>query len=104
MDTHIGDLHPSIVGKIFTRSKPFYLLYLSIPIDREIEIIQELQNRILVHDLAMEDACDACAELDVLLSFAEASRANDYRRPRMVNESIIDIIGGRCASTCENIS
>jgi DNA mismatch repair protein MSH5 len=67
-------------------------------IDREIEIIQELQSRILVYDKAMGHACDVCAELDVLLSFAEASRAHDYRRHQMVDESVIDIIGGRYAS------
>ncbi|KIM89101.1 hypothetical protein PILCRDRAFT_211886 [Piloderma croceum F 1598] len=76
MDIHIGDLHPSIV-------------------DREIEIVQELQSRILVYDKAIGHACDVCAELDVLLSFAEASRGYDYRQPRMVNESVIDIVGGR---------
>ncbi|KAI0917200.1 hypothetical protein AcW1_007543 [Taiwanofungus camphoratus] len=76
MDTHIGDLHPSIV-------------------DREIEIVQSLQDKVLVYDKAMGHACDVCAELDCLLSFAEAARAGDYRRPRMVEENIIDIKQGR---------
>jgi DNA mismatch repair protein MSH5 len=104
MDTHIGDLHPSVVGKI---SLPTHNRPISIResfIDREIEIIQELQSRILVYDEAMGHACDVCAELDVLLSFAEVSRAYDYRRPRMVDESVIDIIGGRYASAISNIS
>ena len=94
MDTHIGDLHPSIVGTIISRSQLSYVIILSI-VDREIEIIQKLQSRILVYDEAMGRACDVCAELDVLLSFAEASLAYDYRRPQMVEESVIDIIGGR---------
>lgn len=76
MDDHIGDLHSSIV-------------------DREIEIIQELLERILVFDRSMNKACDVCAELDCLLSFAEASRMYNYRRPQMVEDNVIDIIQGR---------
>ena len=53
---------------------------------------------------AMRHACDVCAELDVLLSFAEASRAYDYRRPKMVDESIIDIIGGRYVTVASRIA
>ncbi|KIK45627.1 hypothetical protein CY34DRAFT_22463 [Suillus luteus UH-Slu-Lm8-n1] len=76
MDTHIGDLHPSIV-------------------DREIEIVQELLERILVFSEGMRQACDICAELDCLLAFAEASRAYNYCRPQMSEDSIIDIDQGR---------
>ncbi|OJA09631.1 hypothetical protein AZE42_01410 [Rhizopogon vesiculosus] len=76
MDTHIGDLHPSIV-------------------DREIEIVQELLERILVFSEGMRHACDICAELDCLLAFAEASRANNYCRPQMTVDRIIDIDQGR---------
>jgi DNA mismatch repair protein MSH5 len=83
MDIHIGDLHPSIV-------------------DREIEIVQELLEEIVVHFEAMAAACDISAELDVLLSFADASRAFEYRRPEMVDDNIIDIKQGRCVrnSSC----
>ncbi|KAF9221022.1 hypothetical protein BS17DRAFT_713109 [Gyrodon lividus] len=77
MDNHIGDLHPAISA------------------DREIEIVQELLDKVLVHDKAIVNACDVCAELDCLLSFAEAARAFDYRRPEMVEQPIIDIIQGR---------
>ncbi|KIJ17739.1 hypothetical protein PAXINDRAFT_175534 [Paxillus involutus ATCC 200175] len=76
MDNHIGDLHPAIV-------------------DREIEIVQELLDKVVVHDEVMVNACDVCAELDCLLSFAEAARAFDYRRPEMVEQPVIDIIQGR---------
>ncbi|KAH9841446.1 DNA mismatch repair protein MutS [Rhodofomes roseus] len=76
MDAHIGDLHPSIV-------------------DREIEIVQTLSERILVHAEAMQYACDVCAELDCLLSFAEASTACNFIRPQMVGENIIEIRQGR---------
>ncbi|KAJ7069760.1 DNA mismatch repair protein MutS [Mycena amicta] len=76
MDVHIGDLHPSIV-------------------DREIEIVQELLDEIIVHFAAMASACDVFAELDCLLSFASASRVFGYSRPLMVQENIIDIKQGR---------
>lgn len=76
MDIHIGDLHSLIV-------------------DREIEIIQELLDEILVYDQSMTHACAVCAELDCLLAFAEASRMYNYRRPHMVEENIIDIYQGR---------
>jgi DNA mismatch repair protein MSH5 len=45
----------------------------------------------------MEDASSVCAELDCLLSFAEAARAFNYRRPRMVEDPIVDIVQGRYA-------
>ncbi|KAG6814232.1 hypothetical protein H0H92_015347 [Tricholoma furcatifolium] len=76
MDIHIGDLHSTIV-------------------DREIEIIQCLLDDILMHDAAIGQACDICAELDCLLSFTEASHAYNYRRPIMVEDNIIDIYQGR---------
>ncbi|KAF4590716.1 MutS protein msh5 [Pleurotus pulmonarius] len=75
MDTHIGDLHSAIV-------------------DREIEVIQDLLERILVHMDGINHACDVCAELDCLLAFAQASIAYNYKRPYMVDENIIDISQG----------
>jgi DNA mismatch repair protein MSH5 len=63
--------------------------------DREIEIVQELLDKVVVHDEVMVNACDVCAELDCLLSFAAAARAFDYRRPEMVEQPVIDIIQGR---------
>jgi hypothetical protein len=63
--------------------------------DREIEIIQSLLEQVCVYQKEIADACDTCAELDCLLSFATASREYDYHRPTMVENNIIDIIGGR---------
>ncbi|KAJ3525628.1 hypothetical protein NM688_g8376 [Phlebia brevispora] len=76
LDKHIGDIHSAIV-------------------DREIEITQALLEKVLVYDEAMTLACDICAELDCLLSFAQASRTYDYHRPVMSEENIIDIRQGR---------
>ncbi|KAG6868980.1 hypothetical protein C0993_006502 [Termitomyces sp. T159_Od127] len=63
--------------------------------DREIEIIQNLLDELLVYDALISQACHACAELDCLLSFADASRTYNYRRPVMVEENVIDIYQGR---------
>ncbi|KAI0061404.1 hypothetical protein BV25DRAFT_1870738 [Artomyces pyxidatus] len=63
--------------------------------DREIEIMQELQEKIMVDDEIMSQACAICAELDCLLSFAEASVAFNYRRPQMTEENVIIIKQGR---------
>ncbi|OBZ71456.1 Prohibitin-2 [Grifola frondosa] len=94
MDDHIGDLHPSIVGKCYLglirRSNELFST-----LDREIEIVQALQERIIVHEQAMGHACDICAELDCLLSFADASRSFNYRRPQMIEENVINIKHGR---------
>ncbi|KAH8825333.1 DNA mismatch repair protein MutS [Flagelloscypha sp. PMI_526] len=76
MDLHIGDLHSSIV-------------------DREIEIIQELLLDVMKVDKAIVRACDICAELDCLLSLANASIAYNYRRPKIVDEDVIEIVQGR---------
>ncbi|KIJ54568.1 hypothetical protein M422DRAFT_73531 [Sphaerobolus stellatus SS14] len=76
LDQHIGDLHPAIV-------------------DREIEIIQVLEEKVVVHDEMVKSLCDVCAELDCLLSLSEASREYEYTRPKMTEENIIDIQGGR---------
>ena len=63
--------------------------------DREIEITQALLEKVLVYDEAMTTACDVCAELDCLLAFAQASRANNYVRPTLTEENVIDIRHGR---------
>ncbi|KAM5533149.1 hypothetical protein V8D89_013197 [Ganoderma adspersum] len=63
--------------------------------DREIEIVQALQEKILVYDDIIGHACDVCAELDCLLSFAVAARSYDYQRPYMTEENVIDIKQGR---------
>jgi hypothetical protein len=63
--------------------------------DREIEIVEDLSTRVLEFGKALSEACDVCAELDCLLSFAEASRVHDYQRPRMVGNNVIHIKGGR---------
>jgi len=76
MDTHIGDLHSTIV-------------------DRELEILQELVEEVRKHDEVIALTCDICAELDCLLSFSEASRLYNFKRPEMTEGNYIEIIQGR---------
>ncbi|KAI0052711.1 hypothetical protein FA95DRAFT_1664395 [Auriscalpium vulgare] len=76
LDKHLGDLYPSIV-------------------DREIEIIQDLLEKIIIYDEPMSEACTICAELDCLLCFAMAAEAFDYRRPQMTEENVIIVKQGR---------
>ncbi|EKM51809.1 uncharacterized protein PHACADRAFT_262157 [Phanerochaete carnosa HHB-10118-sp] len=76
LDRHIGDIHSSIV-------------------DREIEIVQELLERVIKYEQEMTAACDMFAELDCLLSFAEASRALDFHQPELSDENVIIIKQGR---------
>ena len=96
MDHHIGDLHPFIVGTLLIINRTAKQFQCSSTIkDREIEIIQNLLDRILQYDEAIAHACDACAELDCILSFAQASRIYDYRRPVMTEENVISIQQGR---------
>ncbi|KZV73807.1 hypothetical protein PENSPDRAFT_648571 [Peniophora sp. CONT] len=76
LDKHLGDLYPSIV-------------------DRELEIIQELQEGVLQYDGLMSKACDICAELDCLICFAKASKAYDYRQPEMSEDNVLIIKQGR---------
>ncbi|CAL1712854.1 unnamed protein product [Somion occarium] len=76
LDKHIGDVQPAIA-------------------DREIEIVYDLQMKVLEYEKAISAACDVCAELDCLLSFADASRAYNFNRPEMSEDNVIDIKGGR---------
>ncbi|KAI0697886.1 DNA mismatch repair protein MutS [Cytidiella melzeri] len=76
LNKHIGDVYPAIV-------------------DKEIEIIQKLSEDVMVYESIMAKACDICAELDCLLSFAEASRAYDFQRPVMTDENVLIVKQGR---------
>ncbi|KAI0276495.1 DNA mismatch repair protein MutS [Russula aff. rugulosa BPL654] len=76
LDKHLGDLYPSII-------------------DRELEIIHELGEKVLPFSGAISEACDICAELDCLLCFAEATNQYNYRRPQMSEENVVNIKQGR---------
>ncbi|KAK7681540.1 hypothetical protein QCA50_015272 [Cerrena zonata] len=74
---------------------PFLNILTPTHLDREIEITQALQEKVVEYAKVILAACDVCAEADCLLSFAEASRAYGYTRPEMTDENVIDIRRGR---------
>ncbi|KAJ3280380.1 MutS protein msh5 [Borealophlyctis nickersoniae] len=67
----------------------------SIIVDREIEIMQRLQETVLEYAETLRQAANVCAELDCLLALAEAARKYNYRRPRMTHENVLHIVKGR---------
>ncbi|KAK3841818.1 MAG: DNA mismatch repair protein MutS, partial [Linnemannia gamsii] len=72
LDEHLGDIHGLIV-------------------DREIDILQVLQERIIENSELLVTCSDLCAELDVLVSLARVARLRNYRRPTMVKTRVISI-------------
>ncbi|KAG0215910.1 MutS protein msh5 [Mortierella sp. NVP41] len=76
LDGHIGDIHGLIV-------------------DREIDILQALQERILEYSQLLVTCSDLCAELDVLVSLARVARLRNYKRPVMVQNNTLEIVNGR---------
>ncbi|RIB15967.1 muts domain V-domain-containing protein [Gigaspora rosea] len=76
LDEYLGDIHGLIV-------------------DREIEIVQKLQDRILEYVPLFLNSSAVCAELDCILSFAESARRYGYNRPIVTDENILIIEKGR---------
>ncbi|KAG0326787.1 MutS protein msh5 [Dissophora globulifera] len=63
--------------------------------DREIDILQGLQERILEYSQLLVICSDLCAELDVLISFSQVARVRNYRRPQMTERNVLWIANGR---------
>jgi DNA mismatch repair protein MSH5 len=63
--------------------------------DRELEIVEDLSKKVLVHEEALTQICNLCAELDCLLSFAQAARTYDFNMPEMCEDNVIRIVKGR---------
>ncbi|KAG0049466.1 MutS protein msh5 [Gryganskiella cystojenkinii] len=76
LDEHLGDIHGLIV-------------------DREIDILQGLQERVLEYSHVMVSCSDLCAELDILVSFAQVARIHNFRKPTMTEENVVQILKGR---------
>ncbi|KAI7088979.1 hypothetical protein KC356_g2889 [Hortaea werneckii] len=76
MDEHFGDIY----GRIC---------------DKEIEIIQALSERVLQYDELLNETSDICGELDSLVALARGAQLHNFCRPRMTEENIIKIKGGR---------
>lgn len=76
MDAHFGDAYCMII-------------------DREIEIIHELAVKVLVHQEAIIFASDVLGELDSLFALAIGCGQYNWVAPKMTNQNIIHIEGGR---------
>ncbi|KAI7369629.1 hypothetical protein KC354_g1789 [Hortaea werneckii] len=76
MDEHFGDIYGSIC-------------------DKEIEIIHALSERVLQYDELLNETSDICGELDSLVALARGAQLHNFCRPRITEENIIKIKGGR---------
>ncbi|TKX25294.1 MutS domain V-containing protein 1 [Elsinoe australis] len=76
MDAQFGDVYGSIC-------------------DREIEIIQDLAEKVLEHEALLTTVSDICGELDCLLALAQGAREYNLCRPHMTEENTIQIQAGR---------
>lgn len=63
--------------------------------DQENSIMHKLQNTILEHSRVLIDVMDLCAELDCLVTLAQCARDYNYVRPKLVQETIINVKQGR---------
>jgi len=63
--------------------------------DKEIEIVQRLGEKILEYEEALHDVSDICGELDSLVALARGAKQHNFVRPRVTEENIIKIKGGR---------
>jgi DNA mismatch repair protein MutS len=61
----------------------------------EVEIFQQLRNEVYKYLNQCQKTSSAIAMLDMLCSFAEVALKNNYCRPNITNDGIIDIKDGR---------
>ena len=61
----------------------------------EYELFVELRDQVAAAARRLQATADALAEIDVLASLAELARARNYVRPEVVEESVLEIEGGR---------
>ncbi|KAL3463308.1 muts domain V-domain-containing protein [Aspergillus heterothallicus] len=63
--------------------------------EKEIEIVYELAQRVLRYDKVLIEASEVCGEIDSLLAMAQGVTCYNLIRPKMVEDNIIKIKGGR---------
>ena len=63
--------------------------------DREIEIIQEILEKVLEYEDLILEIARAAVELDCYCSLAEVAQLNNYIFPRITNDLQLEIIQGR---------
>lgn len=65
-----------------------------VPPSLQSSICTELIRRLLAFRAALNAASGAAAELDCLLALADVARDNGYCRPVLVEEPVLEIVGG----------
>ncbi|KAL4786062.1 muts domain V-domain-containing protein [Aspergillus varians] len=63
--------------------------------EKEIEIVYDLAQRVLQYERVLIEASDICGEIDSLLAMAQAVTCYNLVRPKMTEDNIIKIKGGR---------
>ncbi|KAL2835892.1 muts domain V-domain-containing protein [Aspergillus pseudoustus] len=63
--------------------------------EKEIEIVYDLAQRVLQYDKVLVKASDVCGDIDSLLAMAQGVPCYNLVRPKMVEDNIIKIKGGR---------
>ncbi|ETN41594.1 uncharacterized protein HMPREF1541_03530 [Cyphellophora europaea CBS 101466] len=63
--------------------------------DAEIEIVHDLAQRVLQDEKLLVTASDLCGELDCLLALAHGAVQYNLTRPKIVEDSRIEVRGGR---------
>ncbi|KAJ5588898.1 DNA mismatch repair protein MutS core [Penicillium hordei] len=63
--------------------------------EKEIEIVYDLAQRVLRYENVLVDASDICGDIDSLLALTQAASFYKLARPRMVEQNVIRIKGGR---------
>ncbi|CCG84549.1 protein of unknown function [Taphrina deformans PYCC 5710] len=76
LDEYFGDVH-------------------SLVVDREIELLYQLQLRILEHSQLLLNCSEIIAELDCLLAYALAAKKYKWVRPQMTDQNVLSVQEGR---------
>ncbi|BFZ56036.1 hypothetical protein PYCC9005_003078 [Savitreella phatthalungensis] len=76
LDDYFGDVHNNLL-------------------DREIELLVQLQTRVLGFRELLVECSDAIAELDCLAALADAAKRYDWVRPEVAEENVLMIERGR---------
>lgn len=63
--------------------------------DKEIEIVQQLGQRVLEYENLLNTVSDVCGELDCLVALAKGASQNNFSRPRISEQNVLKIKGGR---------
>ncbi|OQE05305.1 hypothetical protein PENVUL_c025G03028 [Penicillium vulpinum] len=88
MDEKLGDIYGTICAMEMENSK-FNLT------EKEIEIVYDLAQRVLRYENVLVDASDICGDIDSLLALTQAAGFYKLTRPRMMEQNVIKIKGGR---------